>query len=94
MIALPDNSLSFKISAGLKNIIGRDLITDDFIAVFELVKNSFDAYAKNVTIEFLPDKIIIADDGKGMDLNDLNEKWLFVAYSAKKDGKEDDELND
>ncbi|MFT7012046.1 MAG: hypothetical protein ACJAWR_002070, partial [Flavobacteriales bacterium] len=30
--------LQFKISSALKNIIGRDLITDDFIAVFELVK--------------------------------------------------------
>jgi hypothetical protein len=36
--------LQFKISAALKNIIGRDLINDDFIAVFELVKNSYDAY--------------------------------------------------
>lgn len=32
------NNLSFRISTGLKNIIGRDLISDKFIAVFELVK--------------------------------------------------------
>lgn len=37
------NNLSFRISTGLKNIIGRDLISDKFIAVFELVKNSYDA---------------------------------------------------
>ena len=35
-----ENQLQFRISSGLKNIIGRDLITDDFIAIFELVKNS------------------------------------------------------
>ena len=84
----------FKISSALKNLIGSDLITDNFVAVFELVKNSFDAYATEVTIEFKPDKIIITDDGKGMDLNDINDKWLFVAYSAKKEGIEDDELKE
>ena len=31
--------LDFKISSGLKNIIGKELITDDFVAIFELVKN-------------------------------------------------------
>jgi hypothetical protein len=89
-----DNKLSFKIKSGLKNIIGRDLITDDYVAVFELVKNSFDAYAKKVIITFEKDKIIITDDGKGMDLNDINNKWLAVAYSAKKEGVEDEELEE
>lgn len=89
---MDDKELSFKISSNLKNIIGRDLITDDFVAVFELVKNSFDAYAKNVVITFQKDKIIISDDGKGMDLDDINKKWLFVAYSAKKEGIEDQEI--
>lgn len=82
--------LEFKVSSGLKNVIGKDLITDDFIAVFELVKNSFDANAKNVEITFEEDRIIIADNGKGMSLSDLTEKWLFVAYSAKKDNTEDE----
>jgi len=84
-------SLEFKISSGLKSIIGKDLITDDFIAVFELVKNSYDAHAKNVEITVLSDKIIIADNGKGMSLTDLKNKWLFVAYSAKKDNTEDND---
>ena len=44
--------LHFKISSALKNIIGRDLINDDFIAVFELVKNSYDAHATRVDVIF------------------------------------------
>ena len=91
---MADNQLSFKISTGLKNIIGRDLITDDYVAVFELVKNSFDAYAKKVVVTFKKDKIVITDDGKGMDINDIKNKWLFVAYSAKKEGVEDLELKE
>ncbi len=86
------NPLPFRISTGLKSIIGRDLITDDYVAVFELVKNAFDAHAKKVTITFKTNHITIEDDGKGMDLDDIKEKWLFVAYSAKKEGVEDDDL--
>jgi hypothetical protein len=83
------NELEFKISTGLKDIIGKDLITDEFIAVFELVKNSYDAFAKNVVITIEENKLIISDNGKGMSLDDLKNKWLFVAYSAKKDNSED-----
>jgi signal transduction histidine kinase len=88
----------FRVSSALKTIIGKELITDDFIAVFELVKNSFDAYAERVDIIFenlysddpeRTPRLIIRDNGKGMDLTDIVEKWLFVAYSAKKEGTED-----
>ena len=84
----------FRVSSALKTIIGKELITDDFIAVFELVKNSFDANAKRVDIIFENlylgnPRLIIKDDGKGMDERDIVEKWLFVAYSAKKEGTED-----
>lgn len=84
----------FRISSALKDIIGRELITNDFIAVFELVKNSFDAHASRIDIIFdgltsNTPKLVIKDDGKGMDRVDLEKKWLFVAYSAKKEGTED-----
>ena len=44
--------LHFKTSSGIKSIVGKDLITDKFVAIFELVKNSYDAGAKQVTITF------------------------------------------
>jgi signal transduction histidine kinase len=83
------SNVQFKISSALKTIIGKELITDDFIAMFELVKNSFDANAKRVdiTLESLDSnraKIVIQDNGDGMDKDDIVGKWLFVAYSAKK----------
>ncbi|WP_292227544.1 ATP-binding protein [Mesorhizobium sp.] len=85
---------AFRISTGLKDLIGRDLITDDFVAVFELVKNSFDAHARQVRITFEKDAITIADNGKGMRRPDILNKWLFVAYSAKRDGTEDQDYRD
>lgn len=84
--------LKFDVKTGMKNIIGRDLITDDFIAIYELVKNSYDAYADYVKISFSKNEIIISDNGKGMSKDDLEKKWFAVAYSAKKDNTEDKDL--
>jgi len=83
------SNVQFRISSALKTIIGKELITDDFIAMFELVKNAFDAHAKQVHITFTSPKtkdarIVIQDNGDGMDKEDIQGKWLFVAYSAKK----------
>jgi len=91
------NSENFKISAALKDIIGKELITDELVAVFELVKNSFDANASKVEVIFENNReaknarIIIKDNGKGMNRDDLKNKWLFVAYSAKRAGKENED---
>lgn len=75
----------FRVSSHLKDIIGRDLVTNEFVAIFELVKNSFDAGATNVDIEFYPEdhSITIVDDGHGMSRDDIRDKWLFVAFSEK-----------
>ena len=82
-------NLHFKVSSGLKNIIGRELINNKYIAIFELVKNSYDAGATYARISFdglgtENATITIADDGKGMNKQDLIQKWLFVAYSEKR----------
>ena len=83
------DNLQFKVSSAVKDLVGKDLIRNENIAIFELVKNSYDAFATKVEITFELERIIIADNGKGMTLDDLKNKWLFLAYSAKKDGSED-----
>ena len=87
-------SLNFRVSSALKSVIGKDLITSDHVAMFELVKNSYDASASKVQIIFQQNqsddnRIFIIDNGKGMSYDDIVNKWLFVAYSAKSDGSED-----
>ena len=95
----------FKTNILLKNIIGKDLITDDNLAVLELVKNSFDAGSPEVSIIYkniidnddnvqikLPtnqtSQLIIKDEGAGMNEDDLINKWLNIAYSEKKEIRE------
>lgn len=84
--------MKFKVSSALKDHIGKELITNDNVAIFELVKNSYDAGAKNVKIVFKDmrsqdQKILIIDNGGGMSKEDLENKWLFLAYSDKKNYK-------
>ncbi|TVW06888.1 sensor histidine kinase, partial [Streptococcus pneumoniae] len=82
-----EEKLHFKVSSGLKDIIGKDLITNELVAIFELAKNGYDADATeiNLIINSYENYIIIQDNGKGMNRNDIENKWLFVAHSEKKD---------
>ena len=82
----------FRVSSRLKDVIGRDLVTNEFVAVFELVKNAFDAGALRVDLAFDRDEeqIWIVDDGKGMNEAVIRDRWLFVAYSAKAEGSEEE----
>lgn len=93
----------FKTNVLIKSIIGKDLINNDNIAVLELVKNSFDAGSPNAEIIFKnvkanndntiesysskSSKIIIKDKGKGMNIDDIENKWLNIAYSEKRNKK-------
>ena len=83
--------LHFIANAQLKDVVGRDLINDDNVAIIELIKNAKDADSKKVIVNFchvpLKDSrpsLIVQDFGNGMTLNDLKTKWLNIAYSEKK----------
>lgn len=85
-------NLFFKTNVLLKNLVGKDLINDDNIAVVELIKNAYDAGSKSVLIQFQDfgdetshsaTKLIISDKGSGMDRRDMEDKWLNIAYSDK-----------
>lgn len=89
-----NTTLHFKTNTLLKNLVGKDLINDDNIAIVELVKNSYDAESEKVLVRFTnfsakgnstdSSQIIIVDKGSGMDLTDIEDKWLNIAYSEKK----------
>ncbi len=88
------DNLHFDISTGLKSVLGSELITDDEVAIFELVKNSFDAHATKVEIYFGNDQLIVADNGHGMSFEDIRNKWLFVAYSSKRKANKESDFRD
>ena len=59
--------------------LGRKLYSTTPPALAELIANSYDAYASEVCVELLEgDHIIVADNGIGMDINGLNERYAIV----------------
>ncbi len=81
-------SIAFRPRARILKLIGEELISDEVVAVGELVKNSHDADAATVLVRFRgvsgPDgQIEVIDDGCGMDLDTLLGRWMEPAASTK-----------
>ena len=80
-----DKPLIFSVKPRLLTLLGDQLIRDANLAVFELVKNAYDADStKCLVVVENPDKptearIVIRDDGCGMDENVLRNAWMVIA---------------
>jgi signal transduction histidine kinase len=73
----------------LLQLLGEELIGDDRLAIFELVKNGYDADATRVNVAVnvngsSAQSIVVQDSGTGMTLNDITGKWLELATDAKR----------
>jgi signal transduction histidine kinase len=85
------NTMKFRFDVSAYRLIGRELITDRITALFELVKNCYDANAENVLVQFEHvnprnenSKIVIKDDGLGMSYEDVRDKWMVIGTSSKR----------
>ncbi|MFT6928398.1 MAG: nitrogen-specific signal transduction histidine kinase [Psychromonas sp.] len=84
------NSFSLRPKARILKTLGEELISSETVALIELIKNSYDADAKNVLVEFTGEIkkgkgcIIVSDDGHGMNLNVVQQSWMTIATSNKK----------
>lgn len=78
---------SIKIHPRAIEAMGSDLVTNDNVAIVELVKNAYDAFGKRVDIEFGSnnDFISIKDNGLGMSQETIENSWATVATSFKLD---------
>lgn len=82
--------LQFNISPRILKHLGNDLIKDESIALFELVKNSYDACATKCEIFFKTDvgsnivnEITIKDNGLGMSESIIHNVWLTIGTDNK-----------
>ena len=81
--------LPFRIHPRVFAALGSDLVTSDVVAVIELVKNSYDAFASRVDVAFRQSQkdgsfLEIMDDGLGMDRYVIEEAWCVVATPFRK----------
>ena len=84
-------TLKWRFDVSAFRLIGRDLITDRITALFELVKNCYDANATEVIIRFHKagvtsdeNYIVIEDNGSGMSFEDVRDKWMVIGTSNKR----------
>lgn len=78
--------VAFRFHARAVAALGRDLVTNDVVAVMELVKNSYDALASRVDVRIRngsdngsPARIQVSDDGHGMDYATIRDVWCVIA---------------
>lgn len=78
----------FRPRARLLQHLGDQLIGTPRLAVFELVKNAYDADASKVEVEIAgigadTPSIRVTDDGTGMSLETVRDIWLVIAHDHK-----------
>lgn len=80
--------LPFRPRARLLQLLGDQLIGTPRLAVFELVKNAYDADSEKVTVTLqgLSSEqpfIVVEDDGDGMTLETIRDIWLVPAHDHR-----------
>jgi len=77
--------LYFTVDSALLRELGERLVGKPHIALAELVKNSYDADASQVVIEFAleEDLIEVQDDGHGMTFDEFEDVWMRIGTPHK-----------
>lgn len=84
-----NNKIKFRSRARLLQQLGDQLIRNEQIALVELVKNAYDADAESVRVlmtdinDRAKGKIVIEDDGIGMDRDLIENVWLEIGSDFK-----------
>jgi len=78
---------TMKVGSQIVELLSKGIYSAPWNSMKELVSNSFDADAKNVEIRYIPKekKLIVKDDGLGMNYEDFDEHFTFIVRSSKRD---------
>lgn len=82
------NKHPLRVQSHILRLLGDQLIGHDRLAVFELVKNSYDADASTVSITIdlneVDPCVKVEDNGSGMNLSVITGAWLEVGTDSKR----------
>ena len=76
-------TINFTVDSELLRELGERLVGRQYIALAELVKNSYDADATRVEIRIRDDSIEVSDNGHGMTEDDFASRWMRVGSTHK-----------
>ena len=81
-------TIGFSVAGRVIDYFGSKSISSNSTAIFELIKNARDANSTRVDIDFVnADKkdglIQITDNGDGMNLDDIMNKWMVIGTNDR-----------
>ena len=81
---------TMSISLNVLNHLGLNLYSNTPAVIAEVIANAWDADATRVDIRYdTKNKVVtVSDDGCGMNLEDINNKYLFIGYQRREEEKE------
>lgn len=79
-------SIPIRVRSHILRLLGDQLVGHDRLAIFELVKNSYDADSEQVSVlvDLRSNKIIVRDDGCGMTTDAVKNRWLDIGTDSKR----------
>lgn len=88
--ALTQETFNFAVDSALLSELGEKLVSTVHVALTELVKNAYDADASHVSVKVTPEndngpRIVVADDGSGMSLQQVRDYWMKIGTTNKID---------
>jgi signal transduction histidine kinase len=76
--------VTFSVDVELMRELGERLVGKPYIALGELVKNSYDADATRCIIQLSGDSIDVIDNGNGMERREFVNRWMRIGSTHKK----------
>jgi signal transduction histidine kinase len=85
---MTSKAIPFRVQSHVLKLLGDELIGHDRLAVFELVKNAYDADATRVDVTLAldhnPPSIVVSDNGYGMSAETIEKAWLEIGTDSKR----------
>lgn len=80
---IESGELPFSVEARLLRELGERLVRRSETALIELIKNSYDADAKQCQVARHRDRLVVLDDGRGMTFDDFAKAWMRIGTASK-----------
>jgi len=75
---------TMKVGSQILKQLSEGIYTSPAGSLKELISNSYDSDAEEVTISITEDEVKIRDAGSGMDWQDFDREFTFISYSKKR----------
>lgn len=78
-----NKNFRLKVSPRMLELLSKDLYTNMYFVLAELIANSYDADAENVYVYIDDHEIRVEDDGNGMSADNLDDNYLLIGGESR-----------